>query len=215
MNTEAVVYIVEDDAVVRDSLCRLVREMQLTPVPCSHAQECLLALEPTLPGCIVTDLFLPGMSGLELFDCLANRGLKMPLIMISGRADVPTCVSAMKRGVFDFLEKPFSLVQLRELILKALERDASERLAASRHDDCQQLLARLTTEERQVANRITRGYTNQQIAAELDLSVRTIQFRRSSLMKKLDVKTRAELVALMLRCDPTLHATGPAEEEKL
>ncbi len=151
-----------------------------------------------LAGCVITDVKMPQMSGLQLQQELLERGQPIPVIVISGRGDVATVRTAMKQGALDFLEKPYEPDQLRALVLEAIEKDALRRGNQAQEKQVSDLLGQLTAEERQVIEGIAAGKTAKVISQELHLSLRTIQFRRSSAMNKLDA-TRAELVEIVLR----------------
>jgi FixJ family two-component response regulator len=199
LSAEPCVYIVDDDPAVLDSLSVMVAAMGLQPVCHRGAHGFLLEFDPRAPGCLVLDLRLPRMSGMELLEQLAGRGNSLPVIMITGHGDVTSAVQAMKLGVVDFLEKPYSPQQLREAIRQAIELDAERRAAKSPQTQARKSLGGLTPDEREVADLIAMGHTNREIASQLDISVRTVQFRRAGIMEKLDVRTRAELVRLVLR----------------
>lgn len=207
MIAERTVFIVDDDPGLLDSLAEMVMAMGLQPACYADASEFLTTFDPSRPGCLVLDVRLPGMCGLELQEELAARGSRLPVIMITGHGDVATGVRAMKQGAYDFLEKPYSPQQLRDTIRHAVDLDAQRRDGQAREAVIQAKLARLTSEESKVASMTALGYTNKEISSELALSLRTIQFRRASVMEKLEVKSRTQLVELLL-----LSNTSPASQ---
>ena len=198
MANEPAVFIVDDDEVVRESLCEMIRAMPL-PTKCFASAEAFLdACEPADPGCLLLDIRMPGMTGLELQELLAAKKIGLPVIIITGHGDVPMVVKSMRQGAIDFLEKPYLPEQLRESIRQALEIDAQRRQKQSEQEDVERRLARLTPSENDVVERIVAGRTNKQIASELDISLRTVQFRRSGIMEKLGVDSRAAIVEIVL-----------------
>lgn len=201
--TNATVYIVDDDASVREALAWLLRSRRL-PSECfasAEAFEAALAerMPERHPCCLLLDVRMPGMSGLALFDALLARGAlaAMPVIFLTGHADVPTAVDTVKRGAFDFCEKPFSDNALVDRVEQALAQSA-QHLAAQRH--CQALRARLadlTERERAVMQCVVEGLPNKLIADQLDISVRTVEVHRARVFDKMQVKSAVELANLL------------------
>ena len=198
MSGTPTVIIVDDDRFVRDSLAQLVASMDLAAECFESAEQFLDGADLSRPGCIVLDICLPGLSGLSLHKVLSESGFHPPVIIVSGHADIPTAVRAMKLGVFDFLEKPYFPKQLVEIIRAAITLDAKQREEASELECSKERLAKLTPEERAVLDGIGAGKTNRLIADELDISLRTIQFRRSSICSKLQLYSKPELVRAAL-----------------
>ena len=200
---DATVYIVDDDAGVRDALAWLLRSRRLPSHSFDSAEAFLTYLEGGLrdePACLLLDVRMPGMSGLSLFDVLVERNLHkaMPVIFLTGHADVPTAVDAVKRGAFDFCEKPFSDNALVDRIETALSQSAAladERQALKRLRD---RLEELTERERDVMRLVVDGLPNKRIADQLDISVRTVEVHRARVFDKMEVKSAVEL-ANMLR----------------
>jgi two-component system response regulator DctR len=200
---DATVYIVDDDAGVRDALAWLLRSRRLPSHSFDSAEAFLTYLEGGLrdePACLLLDVRMPGMSGLALFDVLVERNLHkaMPVIFLTGHADVPTAVDAVKRGAFDFCEKPFSDNALVDRIETALSQSsalADERQALKRLRD---RLQELTERERDVMRLVVDGLPNKRIADQLDISVRTVEAHRARVFDKMEVKSAVEL-ANMLR----------------
>lgn len=199
------VYIVDDDASVRDALAWLLRSRRLYSEVFDSAEACLQRLAPpgtarsAAPGCLLLDVRMPGMSGLALFDALVARGdtAAMPVIFLTGHADVPTAVDAVKRGAFDFCEKPFSDNALVDRIEQALAQSAQVLAARRETDLLRQRLAALTERERDVMRLVAEGLPNKLIADQLDISVRTVEVHRARVFEKLDVKSAVDLVNLL------------------
>lgn len=190
----ALIHVVDDDESLRSSLLDLLRAAGYDAQGYGSTGEFLLKPIPDRPGCLLLDIRLPGgPSGLELQAALTDRGFALPTIFVTGYADVPASVRAMKAGAVDFLEKPVVREHLFEAVERALERDATTRAAradAQRHDA---RLASLTAREREVFDRIVAGRRNKDIAAELGISLRTVKAYRSQLMDKLGAGSAAEL----------------------
>ena len=192
------VYVVDDDEAVRDSLQWLLEGNDYR-VRCFESAESFLArFDPREVACLIVDVRMPGMNGLELQDELLHRGCSMPLVFITGHGDVPMAVDTMKKGAIDFIEKPFNEVVLRDLVDRMLQK---ARLSA----DQQQaeasrgaLLGRLTARESQVLERIVAGRLNKQIADDLNISIKTVEAHRANIMEKLNVSTVADLLKIAL-----------------
>ena len=201
--TNATVYIVDDDASVREALAWLLRSRRLPSESFDSAEafDAMLQKRPPQrqPCCLLLDVRMPGMSGLALFDVLAARGdlATMPVIFLTGHADVPTAVDTVKRGAFDFCEKPFSDNALVDRIEQALAQ-SSERLAQVRgRGDLQVGLGGLTGRERDGRDLVVAGLPNKLIADQLDISVRTVEVHRSRVFDKMQVKSAVELANLL------------------
>lgn len=195
---QATVYVVEDDPAVRETLTDLVTGISLQVECFSSAEEFLDSYDLLQPGCLVLDVRMPGMNGIELQEKLVAEKCLLPIIVITGHGDVPMTVRAMKQGAFDFFEKPYRPSQLLESITKAIQLDASQRQKQLKRREIETMLQRLTTEERDVLRGIVAGRTNEAIAELLDVSLRTVQYRRASLMKKLDVESKSDLLDMLL-----------------
>ncbi len=203
--TPGTVYIVDDDASVRDALAWLLRSRHLYSEVFDSAEACLQRLappgaaHPAVSSCLLLDVRMPGLSGLALFDALVARGLTaaMPVIFLTGHADVPTAVDAVKRGAFDFCEKPFSDNALVDRIEQARAQSVQVLAARRETDSLQQRLAALTGRERDVMRRVADGLPNKLIADQLDISVRTVEVHRARVFEKLNVKSAVELVNML------------------
>ena len=198
MSIEPLVFIVDDDPAVLKSLAALVEIAFPRVETYDSAAEFLQAYQDARPGCLVLDVVMPEMSGLELHRKLREDKIELPIIFVSGYADVQAAVEAIQGGAVDFLEKPLRKQELWDSIRKALDLDERSRSRRARREQVEQQMALLNSGEREVFDLIVKGRSNKEIAAALKLSVRTIEDRRSRLMKKLQVKSVAELVQLAL-----------------
>ncbi|MGH8697984.1 MAG: response regulator transcription factor [Burkholderiales bacterium] len=196
--TTPTVFIVDDDAGVRDSLAMLLELKGFRTRKFPAAEAFLDEYRPELPGCVVLDLRMPGMSGLDLQAELGRRGLRVPVIVVTAHGDVATTRTALKDGAVDFIEKPIDDEALLAAVAAALERDARDRAEASVASDISDRMARLTGRERDVLTRVADGKHNREIAAELGISPRTVEVYKSRLMEKLQVRRVPELVRLVL-----------------
>jgi len=202
-SADATVFIVDDDAGVREALAWLLRSRRLLSSTFANAEEfeALLAggFRPVQPCCLLLDVRMPGTSGLALFEKIAERGLvqAMPVIFLTGHADVPTAVDMVKRGAFDFCEKPFSDNALVDRIEEALRRSAQVLAAQKEQGVLQERLAELTDRERDVMRLVAKGLPNKLIADQLAISVRTVEVHRARVFDKMDVKSAVELANLL------------------
>ena len=201
--SDAMVYIVDDDAGVREALAWLLRSRRLLSTSFGSAEEFAALLDtgfvPEQACCLLLDVRMPGMSGLALFEQLVQRGLAqaMPVIFLTGHADVPTAVDMVKRGAFDFCEKPFSDNALVDRIEEALRRSADMVAAQRARNLLRGRLAELTERERDVMGLVARGMPNKLIADQLAISVRTVEVHRARVFDKMEVKSAVELANLM------------------
>ncbi|MER2515002.1 response regulator transcription factor [Candidatus Accumulibacter phosphatis] len=195
MNPHA--YLVDDDEAIRDSLSWLLESRGVLCLSYPSAEDFLAAWNPSLPGCILLDIRMDGMSGPELFELLCERGSTLPVIFLTGHGDVPMAVSALKQGAFDFVEKPCNDNELVNRVIEALQLDANQRLAAADSDSVNSLSSRLTTREKQVMERVLAGTLNKVIADELQISMRTVEVHRANLFEKMGVRTAVELAQLL------------------
>ena len=200
------VYIVDDDADMRDSLRWLMTTVGLHVEVYSSAAEFLDAFPPRGPGCLVFDVRMPGTSGLDLYEELLARGEGMPVIFITAFADVPMAIRAMKSGAMEFVEKPFNRQDLLDRVQRAIKEDAERRRALADRTAILKRFDRLTDKEREVLGFVKEGLPNKAISAALQITPRAVEMRRSSAMKKLGVRTLAELLRMTL-------ATEGSEDE--
>ena len=201
-----VVFIVDDDEAVRNSLRLLVKSVGLTAVALVSAQEFLTSYDPQQPGCLVLDVRMPGMSGLELQQQLNLRGAVIPVIFITGHGDVPMAVEAMQQGAFDFLQKPFRDQDLIDRIQRALEKDRVNRAELGKRSDLRARHEALTPREREVLALVMSGKANKVMAADLGLSQRTVEVHRARVMEKMGASSLAHLVRMVLDLE---ESAGP------
>ena len=202
MSEPAVVFVVDDDPSMRRSLDSLLRSIGHDVRLFSSAQEFMQAERPDAPRCLVLDVRLPGMSGLAFQQDLANAGVALPIIFITGHGDVPMTVRAMKAGAAEFLTKPFDDQVLLDAIHAAIERDRARRRDAASLAVLKARYDELTQREKQVMKLVVTGRVNQQIAAELGLSLVTVKVHRGQVMRKMLAKSVAELVRMADRLGP-------------
>ena len=193
------VWVVDDDPAVRAALSRLLHATALEVETFASARACLDRLPRERPRCLVLDLTLPDLSGLDVIDILHRRGEPIPVVFISGKADVGSSVQAMKQGAVDFLEKPVDADALLAAIMRALAREAEWRHTRARIDEAARLVDRLTLRERQVLQRLAQGRSNKQIAGDLGTSEKTIKVHRGRVMRKLETRSVVDLVHLTAR----------------
>lgn len=192
------VYIVDDDEGVRGSVRFLIRSVGLAAQVYASAQEFLAAYDRRDPGCLLLDVRMPGMSGLDLQQELNRRGATIPVVFITGHGDVPMAVEAMQQGAFDFLQKPFRDQDLLDRVQRALARDAETRARLAARAEIRARLATLTPRETEVMELITRGKANKVAGAELGVSQRTVEIHRAHVMEKMRASSLAELVRMVL-----------------
>ncbi len=192
------VYVIDDDDAVRNSLRLLLKSVGLPVQICASAQQFLPSYDPRQPGCLVLDIRMPGMSGLELQQQLNVRGAIIPVVFITGHGDIPMAVEAMQHGAFDFLQKPFRDQDLIDRVQRALERDAANRAQLRETDRIRARLESLTPREREVLDLVTQGKANKVMAHELGVSQRTVEIHRARVMEKMAAHSLAQLVRMML-----------------
>jgi len=193
-----IVYIVDDDEAVRSSLRMLMRSVGLQAQALGSAREFLDAYDRRQSGCLVLDVRMPQMSGLELQQQLNQRGATIPVIFISGHGDVPMAVEAMQHGAFDFLQKPFRDQELLDRVQRALTLDAQSRATSAADAQVRERLKSLTPRELQVMRLVTLGKANKVVGAELGVSQRTVEIHRAHVMEKMQARSLAELVRMVL-----------------
>jgi FixJ family two-component response regulator len=193
MSTAPLIHVVDDDSSMRTALLLLLGEAGFEARGYSSTGDFLLQPLPDRPGCLLLDLRLPGPSGLELQEALQRQNIMLPIVFLTGHADVSSSVRAMKAGAVDFLTKPVKRDILLDAVHRALERDATERTAREEADRLQVRFASLTQRQREVFDRIVAGRLNKQIADELGIAERTVKREREQVMAKLDANSAAEL----------------------
>jgi FixJ family two-component response regulator len=196
---EQTVYIVDDDEAIRDSLKWLLESRSLKVQIFASSEEFLGVFREGLAGCIVLDVRMPGMSGLQLYEQLRDQGCSLPVIFITGHGDVPMAVSALKQGAADFIEKPFNDEDMLGLIERCMAQDLAASRKRSENAAAVERLNSLTQREREVLDLIVTGKLNKQVADELNISIKTVEVHRSRVMEKMAVSSVAELVQLVIK----------------
>lgn len=190
-------HLVDDDEAIRDALSWLLLSRRIAHTTYPSAEDFLAAWTPDTAGCIVLDMRMTGMTGLECFDRLRERESTLPVIFLTGHGDVPLAVNALKKGAFDFFEKPFNDNDLVNRIEEALAADARVRSHRATASEVRQRLDSLTARERQIMEQVLAGKFNKVIADELHISMRTVEVHRANLFDKMQVKTAVELANLL------------------
>ena len=192
----ATIFVVDDDAAMRRSLTRLLRSANWNTETFASAGDLLARTPITGRGCVLLDVSMPGMSGLELQERMAEAGIRLPVVFLTGMGDIPMSVNAMKRGAVDFLVKPVEDSVLFQVLEQAIRRQAAE--AATRHhrDSIMARLALLSNREREVLERVVQGRLNKQIAFDMGIAEKTVKTHRGRVMEKMEAHTIAELVRL-------------------
>jgi len=199
---EQTVFIVEDDAAVRDSLGLLLGLQGFRTQSFSCAEDFLRIYQPSWAGCLLLDVRMPGMDGLELQESLRRQGLALPVIIMTAHGDITTVRTALKSGAVDFLEKPVDPAALLAAVRTALDADAARRRTALEAEGARQRLSVLTARERQVMELVAKGCHNREIAETLGISPRTVEVHKARVMEKLQVQSVPELVRIVLRAPP-------------
>jgi len=194
-------FVVDDDEAVRSSLRMLLKSLGIPAVTHGSAAEFLAEYDLEQPGCLILDVRMPGISGLELQDELNRRGAIIPVIFITGHGDVPMAVEAMQHGAVDFLQKPFSDKDLSDRVQRALAADLRNRAQLGEKDQIRARIAMLTPRERQVLALVTLGKANKAIAGDLGVSQRTVEIHRAHLMEKMGAASLAHLVRMTMIAD--------------
>ncbi|MBC7950730.1 MAG: response regulator transcription factor [Rhodospirillaceae bacterium] len=191
------VFIVDDDEAIRDALTWLLQSRGVTAVAFPSAEAFLVQWNPTMAGCLLLDIRMSGMSGLDLFDRLRDVQSRLPVIFLTGHGDVPMAVGALKRGARDFVEKPFNDNELVDRVIEALEWDSQRRATEAGNATVAASLKNLTMRERQVMDLVLAGKLNKVIADELGITMRTVEVHRAHVFEKMAVKTAVELAQLL------------------
>ncbi len=199
MSSRHVVYLVDDDDALRRATSRLLQSSGLDVRAFPSAEEFLAHYDAAVPGCLLLDLRMPGQSGLELQRTLQERGARLPIVFLTGHADVPASVHAMKGGAIDFLEKPVDEDRLLAAIEQALEADLSARRARGDLAQVQERLASLTPRERDVLVEVVAGKLNKQVASSLGIAERTVKLHRARVLEKMGAESLADLVRIAER----------------
>jgi two-component system response regulator FixJ len=198
MNSETTIHVIDDDDAVRESLAFLLETADLNVRTYDSAVSFLEQTPSIAPGCIITDVRMPGMSGLELVRALSARGVAIPIVVVTGHGDIPLAVEAMREGIVDFIEKPFGDETILKAVRHALELGRDQRQAAQQKSAVLERLARLSARERDVLQGLVEGKSNKEIAIAHGISHRTVEVYRANLMTKMDAASLSELVRMAL-----------------
>jgi len=196
MTDTSIVHIIDDDVSLRNALSSLFRSMGIGTATYGSVREFLDSDQRHAPGCLVLDVRLPGMSGLDFQQRFADSGVSLPVILMTGHGDIPMSVQAMKAGAVDFLTKPFRDQDMLDAVAVALERDRAHRVQADESTSLRALFETLSSREQQVMALVTSGKMNKQVAGELDISEITVKIHRGSAMRKMGARTFAEFVRM-------------------
>jgi two-component system, LuxR family, response regulator FixJ len=208
MSNEETVHIVDDDEAVRDSIGMLLETVDIPYVTYPDALAFLQQADLSVVNCLVLDIRMPGMSGLELQEKLEAMHAQVPIVFITGHGDIPMAVEAMRRGAVDFLRKPFRDQELLDRIQEALMRNANTRNQAADVEGLKQRVADLTPREQEVFKRVAAGQANKVIAIELGISERTVEIHRSNVMQKTNSRSLADLVRLLIKLEELDNKEG-------
>jgi FixJ family two-component response regulator len=211
--TKPTVFLVDDDASIRDALSLLLSLKGMRAQVFASAEAFLETYQPDWRGCLLTDLRMPGMSGLDLNQSLRQRGVSLPVILLTAHGDVATARAALKSGAFDFLEKPVNDELLMDVLTHAVERDAQIHRATTQRSETLEKTGRLTQREREVLVLLSRGLQNREIAAELQISPRTVEVYKARMMEKLDCRSLADAVRMGLALEQE-PAAGQGEQDR-
>jgi len=194
LDEQDTVFLIDDDPSVRDSLTLLLSLKGIRTQPFATAESFIETYRPEWRGCVLTDLRMPGMTGLELQAALRERQIEVPIVVLTAHGDVATARAALKNGAFDFLEKPIDDAMLLDVLRNALRVDRERRGALAARASKDQRLERLTQREREILVLIAAGHQNREIAAQLGISTRTVEVHKARIMEKLDCHSLAELM---------------------
>ena len=198
---EPVVYVVDDDPAVLDSVRWLVESVDLKVETYPSGRDFLDSYQPHQPGCLIADVRMPGMSGLELQQELSARGYGIPVIIITGHGDLPMAIQAMKDGAYDFIQKPFGDQALIDTVQKAVEQNLATSKERLFLQDIQERLNKLTPREKEVLDQVVAGEPNKRIAGTLGVSEKTVEAHRSKVMEKMQAKSLADLIKMVVVVD--------------
>src|SRR5215472_410713 len=198
---DGTVFLIDDDPSVRDSLTLLLSLKGLGTQAFANAESFIDTYRPERSGCVLTDLRLPVMTGLELQAALRERQIDLPVVVLTAHGDVPTARAALKNGAFDFIEKPVDDAMLLEVLRNALRVERQRRAAATARSDTDRRLERLTEREREILALIAAGHPNRDVAAQLGISPRTVEVHRARIMEKLECRSLAELIRMSRAAD--------------
>lgn len=208
MTSEPTIYVVDDKESNRELLEGLMMSVGLSVEAYASAQDFLDTLDPTRPGCLLLDVRMPGMSGLELQKVLRARAIKLPVIIVTAHGDTEVAVEAMKAGAFDFVEKPINNQKVLDLVHQALALGARMVEEETRLNEIRGRFERLTPRERDVLAEIVKGEPNKRVAYTLDVSIKTVEFHRARVMEKMEARSLADLIRMTLALDGETGGTS-------
>lgn len=214
MTGDAVVHVIDDEADVRQAVALLLRSVGLASRVYASAQEFLNGYQPGATGCLVIDVRLPGMSGLELQECLAQQGVALPVIMMTGHGDIPMAVRAMRAGALDFVEKPFHDQLLLDRIHEGIRRSQQLQDDAGERVELERRYASLTEREREVMAQVVEGQPSKVIADRLGVSTRTVETHRAHVMEKMQASSLSSLVRMAVALAPQVPTLTPARRSR-
>jgi len=215
VSPESTVFVVDDDPALRESLAWLLESVRLPARTFASAHEFLQSFNKDQPGCLVLDVRMPGMSGLDLLDRMVAEDAGLPVILLTAHADVPMAVRALKAGAADFLTKPFNSQELLDRIQVALEKDRRRRVDQARLAVLGKRFATLTPREHEVMALVVSGYSNKEIAGQLGVSAKTVEAHRNKVMEKTNAGSVADLVRMAIACGAVSQSVALAEEEDI
>jgi FixJ family two-component response regulator len=199
MSEGPVIHVVDDDEAMRDSLVWLLDGDRYSVRTYATGEDFLERLEVAAPSCVILDIRMPGMSGVEVHEHLGRRGITTPVVFVTGHGDVPMAVEAIKRGAFDFIEKPFNEAKLTGIIERALELDAQNAGQSAAVSEVAARLAKLSPREREVLDLVVAGKMNKTIADVMNISIKTVEAHRAKVMEKMGARSLAELVQAVIK----------------
>ena len=202
------VFIIDDDEAVRDAMVLLMQSVGLRALAYADAKAFLAAAHDEHPACLILDVRMPGMSGLQMAREAQVRQQAWPIIFVTGHGDVPMAVEAMREGAFDFLQKPFREETLIQRVQRAIEQDHNDQVAASEREEIEERIKDLTPREREILQRIVDGESNKVIAIELGISARTVELHRANVMDKMQARSLAHLLRQVLSVNTDIAKTA-------
>ena len=203
MNAKPLIHVVDDDDAMRDSLVWLLDDGRYEVRTYPSGEDFLERFAPGTPACIILDIRMPGISGVEVHEHLARLGTVTPVIFVTGHGDVPMAVDAIKRGAFDFIEKPFNEQKLTSIIERAIDEDAKNAGISAKQGEIAARLAKLSPREREVLDLVVAGKMNKTIADVMNISIKTVEAHRSKVMEKMGARSLAELVQAVIKAGGT------------
>jgi len=199
MNSKPTIHVVDDDEAMRDSLVWLLDDDRYEVRTYASGEDFLEQFSPSPPACVILDIRMPGISGVEVHERMARQGMVTPVVFVTGHGDVPMAVDAIKRGAFDFVEKPFNEAKLTGIIERALDKDARHAGQTAAQSEIAARLAKLSPREREVLDLVVAGKMNKTIADVMNISIKTVEAHRAKVMEKMCARSLAELVQSVIK----------------